>query len=174
MSAGCPAAPSGGLKAIAAMAENRVIGAGGAIPWRLPEDFRWFKRTTLGHVVVMGRRTFASLPGPLPGRVNVVVTTGPTLDGVISVRSPDLVRAEDWRGEVFVIGGEQIYRQMLPRCDELLISHVRMRVEGDAFFPPFEEEFEWVGTPFEAEGFEVRRYLRKGATGCPVSPGPGR
>jgi dihydrofolate reductase len=149
------------MKAIAAVAENRVIGAGGRIPWHLPEDFQWFKRATMGQVIVMGRKTFDSLGRPLPGRINVVVTTGPTLDGAITVRSPDLIRPEDWTRDIFVVGGERIYRAMLPRCDELLISHVKRRVEGDAFFPPFEADFDGGQTLLETEDFEVRRYVRR-------------
>ncbi|MBV9659260.1 MAG: dihydrofolate reductase [Verrucomicrobia bacterium] len=156
------------MKAIAAMSRNRVIGRGNALPWHLPEDFRWFKRTTLGQGVLMGRKTFDSLGGkPLPGRLNLVVTRRgddlPASDNVVVV--PDLAafRPEDYPvPEIFVAGGAEIYRQTLPRCSELLLTLVpRDIADGDTFFPPFEHLFDCAEIVFTTADFEVRRYVNR-------------
>ena len=149
------------MKAIAAMSLNRVIGCAGKIPWHLPEDFRWFKRTTLGHTVLMGRKTFASLGKPLPGRTNVVVTRGPDLPGVEIVRDLVAFDPTKWPGELFIIGGAEIYTQTLARCTDVYLSVVFREVEGDAFFPPFEDAFEQVDVPLRTPDFEVRHFRRR-------------
>jgi dihydrofolate reductase len=125
------------MKAIAAMAENRVIGRGGRIPWHLPEDFRWFKRATMGGVVVMGRKTFDSLGRPLPGRENVVVSRMMAeSDGVRVVRDVGEITDAAFPGrEVWVIGGAELYSALLPSCSDLFLSEVRGHFDGDAFFP---------------------------------------
>mgnify|MGYP002631516951 CR=1 FL=1 len=147
------------MKAIAAMSLNRVIGAGGQIPWHLSEDLKFFKRTTLGHVIVMGRKTYDSIGRPLPGRENWVLTRqGGNLEGIRVLHSPEEVQAPGDGREVFVIGGEQIYEALLPRCSEIFLTVVKRQVDGDAFFPAFEEEFSFVETLFEAPEMEVRRY----------------
>ena len=126
------------LSLIAAVSENGVIGEKGRLPWRLPDDQAFFKRTTKGHTVIMGRRTFESLKGPLPDRTNVVVTRNPeyrpagaaaaaNLDAALRVAAPD--------DEVFVAGGSELYREALPRADRLYLTRVHARVAGDAFFP---------------------------------------
>ncbi len=147
------------MKAIAAMSLNRVIGCGGKMPWHLPEDFQWFKKTTLGKVVVMGRKTFESLGKPLPGRTNLVATRHPeAYSGVGTI--PDLAGFDPGRlaGEVFVIGGAEIYAQLLPRCSDLYLSIVQRHVEGDAFFPEFEDRFELAGMLLETADFKVLHY----------------
>src|SRR5438132_11171950 len=88
------------LKAIAAMSLNRVIGSGGKIPWHLPEDFRWFKQLTTGHVVVMGRKTFESLGKPLPNRTNIVVTRRGDLPGVVTIGDLTALDPEQFEGDV--------------------------------------------------------------------------
>jgi dihydrofolate reductase len=150
------------MKAIAAMAENRVIGLRGSIPWYLPEDFRWFKRATMGGVVVMGRKTFESLGRPLPGRENVVVSrTLPEREGVRVVRELGGISDAAFSGkEVWVIGGAELYTALLPACSELFLSEVRGCFEGDAFFPETREFFaerEVIETHPE---FRVVRYVR--------------
>jgi dihydrofolate reductase len=145
------------------MARNRVIGARNRIPWHLPADFQWFKRTTLGSILVMGRHTFESIGRPLPGRETFVLSRSqPNLPGVHVL--PDLptlrsALAMDPR-PVWVCGGADIYRQLLPSCSELLLSLVESAPEGDAFFPPFEEEFADDGEVLRESGFTVRRYRR--------------
>jgi dihydrofolate reductase len=123
------------LRVIVAMAENGVIGAGGKMPWHIPEDLAYFKRLTTGHVVVMGRKTFESLGRPLPGRTNVVVTRNRdwTADGALVVHS--LGEAVRKYPDAFVIGGAEIYREALPLADELYITKIRAAYRGDTKFP---------------------------------------
>lgn len=155
-------APHPKLKAIAAMSLNRAIGLEGKIPWHLPEDFKWFKRVTTGNVVLMGRKTYESLGRPLPNRTNVVLTRGAELLGVTTVGSLEQFDPGSFPSDVFVIGGAEIYAQLLPWCSELYLSIVKCEVQGDAFFPPFEELFELRETVLEFPEFEVRRYVRRG------------
>jgi dihydrofolate reductase len=149
--------------AIAAMALNRVIGNANQIPWHLPEDFKWFKQVTMGHVLVMGRRTFESIGRPLPGRETIVLTRrGWSHPGVKTAPSLDrLPLAADDPRTVFIAGGAEIYQQALPCCGELLLTLVKREVPGDAFFPPFEGEFELVERVRETPEFEVLRYRRR-------------
>ena len=147
------------MKAIAAMSLNRVIGREGKIPWHLPEDFQWFKKMTTGHVVLMGRKTFESLGKPLPNRTNVVLTRRGEIKDVTTLHDlADLSESRYAPREIFVIGGAEIYAQLLPRCRELYLSVVQREVAGDAFFPPFEESFELIDVPLRSAEFEVRHY----------------
>ena len=133
------------FKALAAMALNRVIGRGPEIPWHLPEDFKWFKATTMGQVLVMGRRTFESIGRALPGRETMVLTRGDFSHlGVTVIRSLDEVAPRLNGRTCFIAGGAQIYEQALPRCSDLLLTIVQREVEGDVFFPEFENQFEEV------------------------------
>jgi dihydrofolate reductase len=129
---------------VAAVARDGVIGRDNAIPWRLPEDVARFKELTTGHPVVMGRRTWDSLPDrfrPLPGRRNVVVTRNDAwhaegAERVASVEEAlELLAAEE---VVFVIGGAQVYAAALPFADELLLTEIDLAVAGDVAFPPFD------------------------------------
>ncbi len=132
------------LSLVAALARNGVIGRDGAIPWRIPEDVRRFKELTTGHAVVMGRRTWDSLPErfrPLPGRRNVVVTRRVdwTADGAERAGSlEDALELLEGTPQVFAIGGAELYAAALPLADELLLTEIDADVEGDTFFPPFE------------------------------------
>ena len=147
------------MKAIAAMSLNRVIGRDGKIPWHLPEDFQWFKKMTTGQVVLMGRKTFESLGKPLPNRTNVVLTRRGEIPGVITVHDlADLTESRYAPREIFVIGGAEIYAQLLPRCTDLYLSVVQREVAGDAFFPAFEDRWELLDTPLRKPEFEVRHY----------------
>ena len=149
------------LRAIAAMSLNRVIGKDGQIPWHIPEDFKWFKKTTTGQAVLMGRKTFESLGRPLPNRRNLVVSRAGDLgEGVEMVRDLAAFRPEDYPCDVWVIGGGEIYRQTLDRCEEIYLSVVNRVVEGDVFFPEFEDKFELVGTVLSQPEFEVKRYRK--------------
>lgn len=144
------------------MSLNRVIGRGGAIPWHIPDDFRWFKKTTSGAAVLMGRRTFESLKGPLPNRRNLVVTRGTeAIPGAEIVRDLDAFDPAEIATEVWVCGGAEIYAQLLPRCSELLLSVVPRVVVGDAFFPEFEPQFAFCETVLRHPEFEVRRYVNR-------------
>ena len=148
------------MKAIAAMSLNRVIGADGKIPWHLSEDLKFFKRTTIGHIVLMGRKTYDSLGKPLPGRENWVLTRGGDLPGVRVVRDVAEISEPNDGRELFVIGGAQLYQVLLPHCTEVLLTLVKREVDGDVFLPPFEEDFTFAEVVFEAPEMEVRRYVR--------------
>ena len=147
------------MKAIAAMSLNRVIGREGRIPWHIPEDFQWFKKMTTGHVVLMGRKTFESLGKPLPNRTNVVLTRRGEIEGAITLHDlADLTESRFAPREIFVIGGAEIYAQLLPRCTDLYLSVVQCEVAGDAFFPAFEDRWELIDVPLRRAEFEVRHY----------------
>jgi len=151
------------MKAIAAMARNRVIGAVGAIPWHLPEDFRWFKRTTLGGVVVMGRKTFESLGKPLTGRRNVVISRTSHFVGVEMLPNFEALDERAYApAPVWIIGGGLLYERALSACSELFLSIVDASPEGDTFFPPFEHLFELDSVVERHPEFEVRHYRRVG------------
>ena len=130
------------LSIIAAMSANRVIGNNNNLPWRLPADLKRFKSLTLGHHLIMGRKTFESIGQPLPGRTTVLIThqSGFAPAGVLVAHSIDqalhVVAGDD---EVFVAGGAQIYQQMLPRADRLYLTSIHEEFEGDTDFPEFEE-----------------------------------
>lgn len=131
------------ISIIAAMAENGVIGRGGELPWRLPDEMRYFVRTTTGHTVIMGRKTFESFGNPLPNRRNIVITrdlayTPPGGAEVAhSVGGALALAAGDER--VFIAGGGEVYRQALPLADRLYLTVVHGAPEGDTHFPPFDE-----------------------------------
>jgi dihydrofolate reductase len=134
------------LTLIAAVARNGVIGKDNRLLWQLPEDMRFFKETTQGHPVIMGRKTWQSLPPrfrPLPGRRNIVVTR----DAAFAAPGAECVDSLDaalqrLRGEptVFVIGGAELYAQALPLAQRLLLTEIDLDVEGDAHFPPWPRE----------------------------------
>jgi dihydrofolate reductase len=147
------------FKAIAAMSENRVIGDGNRIPWHLPEDFKWFKQTTTGHIIVMGRKTFESIGRPLPNRETVVVSrSGFTHPGVRTVGDLSDLRFENESRDVFICGGAQIYEQTLPSCSDLFLTRVKRVVSGDATFPPFEHLFALVGTLRDTPEFSIEHW----------------
>ena len=127
-----------------AQADGGVIGAGGALPWHLPEDLRLFRALTLGSTVVMGRRTWESLPPrvrPLPGRRNVVLssTLDPADAGVEVARSVDDVLALD--GDVWVIGGGEVYAALLPHADEVVVTEVDAELPGDTWAPALDGDW---------------------------------
>ncbi len=143
------------------MAENRAIGLRNAIPWHLPEDFRWFKETTLGGTLVMGRKTFESIGRPLPGRTTVVLSRSGFRDArVRSAASLDDIVPWDLPPPVFICGGARIYEAALPRCSELLLTRVKRTVEGDAFFPPFEHLFDLAEVLRDTPEFSIERWRR--------------
>jgi dihydrofolate reductase len=151
------------FKAIAAMSENRVIGRGSQIPWHLPEDFKWFKQMTTGHVLVMGRKTFESIGRPLPNRTTIVLSRSAfTHPGVQVMRGLDAVRLpEGDPREVFICGGAEIYAQALPLCSDLYLTRVKRTVEGDVLFPPFEDQFELAGELRDTPEFTILHYRRR-------------
>jgi dihydrofolate reductase len=153
------------VSVVAAVARGGVIGRDGAIPWRIPEDARHFRGLTMGHPVVMGRKTWDSLPDrfrPLPGRRNVVVTRNRAWHGDGADRAgslADALQLLDGAPRVFVIGGGELYADALPLADELLLTEIDADVEGDRFFP------EWDRAAFA----ETSREDHVSETGIPFS-----
>lgn len=130
------------ISIIVGMAKNGVIGRGNALPWKISEDLKRFKQITLGHPVIMGRKTFESIGRPLPGRTNIVITRscGQAPAGIILVGSLEEAIKEAKRenpSEIFIIGGSQIYEMALTQSlvDKLYITFVDLDVVGDAYFP---------------------------------------
>lgn len=165
------------ISLIAAIGENGVIGDGERMPWHLPGDFAFFKATTMGKPVVMGRKTFESIGRPLPGRANIVITRRPGYapEGIDVVASLEdaLERAHavarlNGQEEVFVIGGGQVYAEALPLADRLYITHVALAPEGATRFPAIDPE-QWrvaaspdvPASPKDSALFIVRIYERR-------------
>ena len=160
------------ISLVAAVARGGVIGRDGGIPWRIPEDMARFRTLTTGHAVVMGRRTWESLPDqfrPLPGRDNVVVTRNPDWSAQGADRAgsvEDALELLESTPRIFVIGGGEIYAAAMPFADELLLTEIDADIEGDTTFPAWDrDEFEEVerrervtesGTPFA-----FVRYVRR-------------
>jgi dihydrofolate reductase len=131
------------LSVIVAMSENRVIGRRGGLPWHLASDLRRFKKLTMGHHLVMGRKTFESIGRLLPGRTTVVVTRQVDYDLPGAVVVHDLgqaIRLVQHEDEAFVIGGGQVFAQVLPLVDRLYLTLVHASVDGDVRFPEFDED----------------------------------
>ena len=126
---------------IVAMAENRVIGKENTIPWHIPDELQLFKKHTMGHPILMGRKTYESIGKPLPGRTNIIITRSKGFSArgceVYTDLKEALSRFQDEK--IFVIGGAEIFAQTLDLADELYITHVRKSISGDTFFPEFDE-----------------------------------
>ena len=151
------------FKIIVAHAPNRVIGNGIHIPWHIKEEFQHFKKTTLNHTIIMGSTTFLSIGKPLPNRRTIVINNNPNFDTMGQELCTDLNEVinkyKDSEEVVFVCGGASIYRQMIPYVNEMIISVVKKEVEGDVFFPEYENDFE-VYEEVEHEEFVVK-YMRR-------------
>lgn len=152
------------IYALVAMAQNRVIGRNNALPWRLPPDLKRFKALTMGHPIIMGRKTYESIGRPLPGRTCIIITNqvGYEVQGAVVVASiaealEVCCRDEENKNitdtpskdvECFVIGGAEIFQQMLPLCERLYITEIQRDFDGDVLFPEFNRE-EWNETSRE-------------------------
>ena len=141
---------------IAALSENRVIGRDNAIPWHYPADMKHFRRVTRGHAVVAGRKTYETFQvRPLPQRLNFVLTRNPdyaVVEGVVVCTSlAEVLRRARGCEKLFVLGGAQVYEQALPLADEMILTHLPIEVEGDAYFPAWEEG-EWEVVERRSEG----------------------
>jgi dihydrofolate reductase len=132
------------LAIIVAQSQNRVIGVNNTLPWRLPKDLQYFKQVTMGKPIIMGRKTFDSIGRPLPGRTNIVITKNLRFQpsGVKVVNSlqaaidlAQIACQKDAVEEALIIGGAQIYQQVLPVIETLYITEVKAEIEGDAYFP---------------------------------------
>jgi len=139
------------LSVISAMSKNRVIGINNQLPWHLPEDLQFFKDKTKGKIMIMGRKTFDSLPKPLPGRFHIVITrqqienSHPMVQYVESFLAAyklaeSMLNA--WPEEVFIVGGGEIYRQTLPFADTLYLTVIDKNIDGDAYFPEVPSSYE--------------------------------
>lgn len=129
------------LSLIAALAKNRVIGIENRLPWKLPEDLAHFKALTLGHPILMGRKTFESLGRPLPGRRNIVITRNADYHPIGCETAPSIPEAIDLCAEaveIFFIGGAELYKQVLPLVHRLYLTEVVIEAQGDAWFPEFD------------------------------------
>jgi dihydrofolate reductase len=166
---------------IAALATNDVIGRDSQVPWRLSTDLKRFKALTMGHHLIMGRKTYESVGKPLPGRTNVVITrqSGYAPDGVLVVHSvEEALDVARRAGETlaFIAGGAEIYRQAIHRAHRMDLTRVHAEVDGDTFFPQFDDVREWQLTDaehFEADAkneypFSFLTYERGGAEGHPI------
>ena len=124
---------------IAAMTEDRVIGIKNTLPWKLPNDMKWFREKTMGKPIVMGRKTFESFGAKaLPGRTNIIITRDENYqadDSVVVHSIDDAIQAAGDANEVMIIGGASFYEQMLPQADRLYLTFVHAELDGDAWFP---------------------------------------
>ncbi len=141
------------LSMIAAMGQNRVIGLDNKMPWHLPADLQWFKKTTLGSPIIMGRKTYDSIGRPLPGRLNIILSRNADLgiEGCTVVNSlSDALDVAKTSGkdtgkdveEVFITGGAHLYEKFLPEADYLYLTLIDEKFEGDTFFPDY-TQYEW-------------------------------
>lgn len=135
------------LTLIAALARNGVIGRDNTLPWRIPEDLQRFKALTLGHPVIMGRKTWNSLGRPLPGRQNIVISRDPAYEATGAITATSLTQAvaqaraqttAQAKAEIFIIGGAEIYQLALPQAQRLQLTQIEADIEGDAYFPSFD------------------------------------
>lgn len=155
------------MSLIAAVSENGALGYQGKVPWKIRGEQAFFKQVTMGHPIVMGRRTWASIGRPLPGRPNYVLTRNPDFHapGVEILHHPSEVMEMAKTDEVFVIGGAELYQTFLPVADKLILTTVHRHYEGDTFFPEFEEQ-EWkLVTSHEGPDVDIphtfKTYVRK-------------
>lgn len=146
------------LSLIVAMSENRVIGKDNALPWRLPEDLKRFRQFTTGHPVIMGRRSYESIGRPLPDRTNIIVTRRPGYRApgcLVAHTIEDAMSCASGAGEIFIIGGAELYVQTLDRADRIYLTLVHADIAGDTFFPALETAA-WRETARERRGADDR------------------
>lgn len=137
-----------------------MIGIGNTLPWRLPADLRHFKRLTLGHPILMGRKTWDSLGKPLPGRTSIIITRNPDFVAQGCLVAHSLEEALAYHpntGEVFCIGGADLYKQVLPLADRLYLTEIQRDYEGDAWFPEFDRNI-WRETQRRSEAADGLEY----------------
>jgi dihydrofolate reductase len=147
--------------AVAAMATNRMIGADRKIPWHLPEDLRWFKELTMGGTLLMGRVTYDSIGRPLPGRKTIILSRqdGLQVPGVEVIRDLSQLRGAETQGEIFVVGGAEVYQVTLPFCRDLYLTEVRRDVDGDRRMPVFEDLFRFSAVLRETPEMRIVHYV---------------
>ncbi|HVY54116.1 MAG TPA: type 3 dihydrofolate reductase [Gammaproteobacteria bacterium] len=141
------------ISAIVAMSENRVIGKNNQLPWHLPADLKHFKAVTMGKPILMGRKTYESIGRLLPGRQNIIITRNPGfhVEGATIVHSiAEGLQAAGMVEEVMVIGGAELFREMLPLCYRLYLTIIHTQIEGDSFFPELSPDWVEVANEFHA------------------------
>jgi dihydrofolate reductase len=148
------------ISLIVAMDENRLIGRGNGLPWRLPNDLKHFKMHTLGKTILMGRKTWDTLGKPLPQREHWVLTRDPAFcaEHCRKFTNIDSVLASHTSGELMVVGGGEIYRLMLPYIDRFYLTLVHAREQGDAWFPPYDPRIYHEATRIDQPADERHRY----------------
>ncbi|MDP6479519.1 MAG: dihydrofolate reductase [Phycisphaerales bacterium] len=149
---------------VTAVSDNGVIGRGGDMPWHLPDDLRRFKKLTMGHPIVMGRRTWDSIGRPLPGRTNIVMTrdTSFAAEGAVVAHSEDDIFAAAGDADtIMVIGGGEIYRIFLPNADRVELTRVHITVDGDTLFPELGDEWVCVESVEHSPGMSFETWRRK-------------
>ena len=143
------------------MSENRVIGNAGGIPWHIPADFKWFKQATMGAILVMGRKTYESIGRPLPGRETYVLSRHtreiPGVNNITSLESLDNLNTEKI---IWIAGGGEVYKQMLRRCGEIYLTKVHKIVQGDAFFPKFEDQYSLSSIIYSNDEYTIEHWLK--------------
>ena len=145
------------MKLIVAVDKNWAIGKNNKLMWSIPADMKFFRETTQGNVVIMGRKTLESFPQgqPLKNRVNIVISRKPDyqVKGAVVVHSVEeaVEESKKYEGEVFVIGGESIYRAMLPYCDTALVTKIDHAFDADTYFPSLDQDDEWQMTKISEE-----------------------
>ena len=155
---------------IAALDKGRVIGSEGSIPWNIQEDLNYFKEKTTNKAIIMGRKTFESIGRPLPNRLNIVMTRSKEkVDGVIIAPNKEIAieKARDFSSEIFVIGGEYIYKEFLEMASEMLLTEIDLDTDGDTYFPRWDES-EWLEVSRESKiddsqkiNYEFVKYKRR-------------
>jgi dihydrofolate reductase len=152
------------LHAIVAMSENRAIAFEGKMPWHLPLEYRWFKHKTMGSAMIMGRKTCEAIGRTLPGRTTYVLSrhAGECLGSPCYTDIETIIDELPTDKPAWVVGGAEIYRQLLPRCTHLYLSRIKKTTPGDVFFPPFENDFSLDQSVHENDDFRVERWLRNG------------
>ena len=158
------------INLIAALDKGRVIGSEGSIPWNIQEDLNYFKEKTTNKAIIMGRKTFESIGRPLPNRLNIVMTRSKEkVDGVVIAPNKEIAieKARDFSSEIFVIGGEYIYKEFLEMASEMLLTEIDLDTEGDTYFPRWDES-EWLEVSRESKiddsqkiNYEFVKYKRR-------------
>ncbi len=155
------------LTLIAAVAANNIIGSNNKIPWKIPEEMQLFKTLTMGHPIIMGRKTFDSIGRELPGRQNIVLSHAPHPsplpirgEGIIWYTSIEKALQEISGKDAFVIGGASVYAQMMPIVDEMRISHLKASYPGDVLFPEIDQKIWSIAETSDYPLFTHIRYIR--------------
>ncbi|WLD91550.1 dihydrofolate reductase [Alkalihalobacillus sp. AL-G] len=128
------------ISLLVAVGKNQVMGKDNDLPWHLPEDLKWFKKVSMGHTIIMGRKTYESIGKPLPGRKNVIVTTNKSYEAEGCIVTHSIDEALEQNGEEqIVIGGAQIFEQVLPKTDRIYFTYIDADFDGDTYFPEIDE-----------------------------------